>query len=118
MLHEQAAQVRAGGQVSLHLEQESLDVSTLWVSSLARLRGVKRWFGDDPPLKERKEGTVALHDRVMLKHEGQGLLVKGRRTWYHSHDRKLLAASSGNIHRFDSACKLSFCQGLPTPLAC
>ena len=70
MLHEEAAQARAGGQVFLHLEQESLDVSTLWVSSLARLRGVKRWFGDDSPLKERKEGTVALHDRVMLKHEG------------------------------------------------
>jgi hypothetical protein len=117
MLHEKATQARTGGQVFLHLEQQRLDVGALGVGSFAGLRGVNGGFRHHMPLKERKEGAGALHDRVMFKHEGQGLLVKGGGTWYDSHDRKLLAAGSGNIPCFDSACKLSFCQGLPTPLA-
>src|SRR5437879_1844207 len=117
MLHQEAAQASTGGKVLLHLEQQRLDVGAWRVGSLAGVRGIDAGLGNNPPIKESKEGTVVLHDRVMLKHEGQGWLVKGGRTWYDGHDRKLLAAGSGNIHRFDSACKLSFCQGFPTPLA-
>jgi hypothetical protein len=90
MFHQESAKARTGGRVFLHLEQQRFDVGAGRVGSLARLRGIDGGFGDDSPLKERKEGTGALHDRVMLEQEGQGWLVKGVGTRYDSHDRNLM----------------------------
>ncbi len=97
MLHEEAAQAGTHGQFFRHLEQQSLEVGCLWMGSLARARGVNGRFGDDSPVKESKEGAEALHEGIMLKHEGHGLLVKDPRVWYHGD--KLLAGQF-NEHFF------------------
>lgn len=118
MFHQEATQAGTARQVLFQLEEQGLDVGALPVRSLAGLRVVNGGLGDDAPLEEGKERAVALHEWVMLEHAGHGRLVKGVRTWYDSHDRKLLAASSDNIQCFDYACKLSFCQVCSIPLAC
>ena len=58
-------------------------------------------------LEEREELTVALDDGLMLLHQGQGVLVKDARVWYHG--SKLLAGQVGQRF-FYSACKRGLCQ--------
>src|ERR1700693_2273557 len=97
MFHEKTAQAGTARQVLFQLEQQGLDVGAGRMGSLAGLRGIKGGLRDHAPLEEGKERAIALHEWIMLEHEGHGRLVKRVRTWYDSHDRKLLAASSDNV---------------------
>ncbi len=81
MGEQKATQLRTGGEAFLDFEQEGFDIGTLRMGSLAGPRGVERGFRNDVPVKEGKEGTVALHNGIMLHEQDHGSLVKRRGVW-------------------------------------
>src|SRR6266571_1362953 len=95
------------GKAFIDLEQQRLDIGAVRMRALARTGAVKGGLGHGAPLEEREELTVALDDGLMLLHQGQGVLVKDARVWYHG--SKLLAGQVGQRF-FYSACKRGLCQ--------
>src|SRR5947209_18076472 len=82
MLQQKAAQLRAGEQALLDVEQEGFHIGALRMRALAGPGAVDDRLGNHAPIEEGKEGAVALHDGIMFQEEGQGTLVKGGRVWY------------------------------------
>ena len=70
MGEQKATQLRTGGEAFLDFEQEGFDIRTLGMGSLARPRGVDGGFRNHTPVKEGKEGTVALHNGIMFHEQG------------------------------------------------
>src|SRR5260221_353877 len=111
MLEQKTTELGAGTQAFLAFEQEGFHVRALRMGPPARTRGVECGLGEHAPIEEGKEGTVALHEGIMLKHMGHGLLVKDTRKWYHS--CKLLAGQVGE-HFFLLCLQVSLLSRLNT----
>ena len=83
MLHEIAAQLGTVLEPFLDFEQQRLHISALGMGTLARLGRLKQRLRHGAPIEEGQEAAVALDNRVIFLHEGQGRLVKDARIWYH-----------------------------------
>jgi hypothetical protein len=83
MLHELAAQLGAVGKSLLDFEQQRFHIGTLGMRALTGLGRLKRGVERHAPIEEGQEPARALDNRVIFLHEGQGLLVKDARIWYH-----------------------------------
>jgi hypothetical protein len=89
VFHEKAAQAGASGQAFNDFEQAGFQIGARRVSRAARMGGITVRLRDDGPVKEGKEGAVALHNGIMGKHLSERWLVKDAGVWYHT--SKLLA---------------------------
>jgi len=102
MFDEEAAQLGRGDKPLAYADQEGFEIGAFqmgWTSASRALRLPLLQLLNERPIKQRKEGVVVLHNRIMLEHTGQSGLVKDRRRRYH--ESELLSEKYG----LDRLCK-------------